>query len=355
MTNIRIRYVTRDVDRYGTPRFYFRRPSQPKVRLPGAPGSDEFMSAYAAALAGDNPAAAARPGRTPEGSFGALALGYFASREFRDLDAATQKWRRRILEAIAREHGQKPVALMEARHVRKLRDAKAETSASEANKIVMALRAVFGWAIERDLVASNPARDVKPIPIRSGGHHTWTDDEIAAFEDAHPIGTAARTAFAILLFTGCRREDVIRIGRQHIRDGRLRYVQAKNEHRKPVAIDMPIPAALREVLDRAPTGTLTFITKANGAPVAYPSFGGLFARWCREAGLPKHCSAHGLRKAHATILANLGASPHEIMSTTGHRTLSEVGRYTREAAQAGLADAAVARLDRRRGKDRPRT
>ena len=36
----------------GVLRFYFRRKGQKKIRLPGVPGSDEFMEAYYEALNG---------------------------------------------------------------------------------------------------------------------------------------------------------------------------------------------------------------------------------------------------------------------------------------------------------------
>jgi site-specific recombinase XerD len=70
-------------------------------------------------------------------------------------------------------------------------------------------------------------------------------------------------------------------------------------------------------------------------------------RWfkdkCRQANLPA-LSAHGIRKATATDLAEQGASPHQIQAVTGHRTLSGVTRYTEAAQRRGLADAAMALL-----------
>jgi hypothetical protein len=50
MAFVKFRYITRDRDRHGTVRFYFRRPGKPKIRLRGLPGSEEFLAAYKAAL-----------------------------------------------------------------------------------------------------------------------------------------------------------------------------------------------------------------------------------------------------------------------------------------------------------------
>jgi hypothetical protein len=51
MARIRLRYVNEFIDRHGKPRYYFRRPGSRSVKLPGLPGSIEFMDAYQAALA----------------------------------------------------------------------------------------------------------------------------------------------------------------------------------------------------------------------------------------------------------------------------------------------------------------
>jgi integrase len=66
-----------------------------------------------------------------------------------------------------------------------------------------------------------------------------------------------------------------------------------------------------------------------------------------SAGLPLECQPHGLRKAAGRRLADAGCTAHEIMAVLGHKTLSEAERYTREANQAHLATAALAKLEGR--------
>ena len=70
---------------------------------------------------------------------------------------------------------------------------------------------------------------------------------------------------------------------------------------------------------------MTFLVTEFGKPYSVAGFGNRFRDWCDQAGL-KHCSAHGLRKALATELANNGATAHEIMAVTGHQSLAEVER-----------------------------
>jgi integrase/recombinase XerD len=123
----------------------------------------------------------------------------------------------------------------------------------------------------------------------------------------------------------------------------LRYRQAKNEHRNPVDLNIPVHPDLQTIIDATPVKHLTFLTTAYGRAFTPAGFGNKFREWSDEAGLP-HCSAQGLRKAAAARLAERGATAHEIMAITGHRSLEEVERYTRAARQGKLADTAMAKF-----------
>jgi site-specific recombinase XerD len=96
---------------------------------------------------------------------------------------------------------------------------------------------------------------------------------------------------------------------------------------------------------------LTFLTTASGAPFTSAGFGNYFRDCCRAAGLPDKCSAHGLRKAACRRLAEAGCSARVIMSISGHKTLAEVERYTREADKMRMAKDAIASIDRRPQND----
>jgi integrase/recombinase XerD len=338
---LKLKHLSGDVDRHGNARFYVRIPGRPKVRIRGVPGSDEFMAAYHAAIAAPTTTA---PGHAVPGSLRHLCQLYFGSIVFKALDIATQTWRRRALDGICRAYGDQPVAKMEDRHVRKIVEERADKPTA-AKKRLRAMQALFKWALEQTppLIRANPARDVKPIRYFEKGHHSWTLEEVEAFEERHPLGTKAWLAMALMLYTACRREDAVRLGPQHVRRGRVQFTQAKNEHRSPVTMDIPLHADLAAAIEASRSRHLTFLTTALGKPFTPGGFGNWFRERCNEAGLP-HCSAHGLRKATAARLAERGATPHEIMAVTGHRSLEEIERYTRAARRAGLADSAMAKL-----------
>ena len=117
-----------------------------------------------------------------------------------------------------------PQDLMEVRHVRNIRDARANHPEA-ANAILKALRQVFSYGVDAELVDRNPAKDVSYLKSGSQGFHSWTPEDLRQFEDRHPVGTKAGLAFALLFETGQRRSDVIKFGRQHIRDGCISFTQ----------------------------------------------------------------------------------------------------------------------------------
>jgi len=178
---------------------------------------------------------------------------------------------------------------------------------------------------------------VRRYKSHGNGFHTWTESEIARFEERHPAGTKARLAFALLLYTIQRRSDVVRFGWQHLQGDAIALRQEKTD--TPLLI--PIHPALADVLAAVPRNNLTFLVNERGKPFTPPSFGNWFRARCNEASLPQ-CSAHGLRKAGATRLANAGCTTDQIKAITGHKALTEVARYTKGADQAKLSRQALA-------------
>jgi integrase len=154
-----------------------------------------------------------------------------------------------------------------------------------------------------------------------------------------------------LLFTGCRRADVVALGPQHIKDGWLTYTQDKNENRNPVTLSLPILPELAEVITATPIGHLNFIISEYGRPYTVEGFGKRFRKWAVAAGLP-HCTPHGLRKAGAARAAENGATANELMAIFGWRDIKQAERYTRAAAQKKLAGRAMAKIA---GMDKPKT
>jgi integrase len=342
MISVRIKYVVEDVDRHGNVRIYFKRRGYPKTRLPGPIGTDVFWSAYREAIEGKVPSKVAKRTKPHENSFRWLCESYYRSAEFKLLSPRTKAVRRRSLDHFCEKYGDRPYERLEPKHVRSLRDAKADHPEA-ANQLLKLLRQLLGFAVANDLVTHNVAKEVPYIRKGQSGFHTWTIEEVRRYESTHPIGTNARLALALLLYTGQRRSDVVGFGRQNVRDGKITFTQGKGKNRHPLTLTIPLLPQLQEILDVTKTGQMVFLTTAFGRPFTSNGFGNRFRKWCDAAGLSQ-CSAHGLRKAGATIAAENGATEHELMAIFGWRTLKQVEIYTRAANQKRLAAGAMHKL-----------
>jgi integrase len=299
----------------------------------------EFMAAYAEAMAGQRTPIASPRRQFLPGTMNALAVSYFGSMSFRSLAPGTQSYHRRIIDRLCKEAGDNRVALLQRKHVVSMMAERSEIGPDSANGLRKVLRAVMKHAIEIGLRQDDPTRDVRAIRVKSDGHHSWTEDEIAQFEARHPIGSRTRLAFALLLYTGQRRSDVVLMGPQHIRDGFLRVKQGKTS----VELLIPVAPQLRDIIAASPIGQMIFLMTQYGKPFSADGFGHWFRAECVKAGLP-HCSAHGLRKACARRLADAGCTQHEIAVITGHTSLKELQRYTKGADQKRLAVSAMQKL-----------
>src|SRR5262245_13176819 len=346
------KFVHGFIDRHGKPRFYFRRPGFRLVPLSGLPWSPDFMRDYEEALT-SQPAPIGSE-RVKPGTIRAVAVSYYNSVAFRSMKPSTQSVYRNIIDRFCREtdkqgheHGDKRAATLHREHIVKLMAARAEKPDS-ANGLRKALRAMMRHAVETGLRADDPTRDVRAIRVKSGGFHSWTDAEISQFENRHPIGSRARLALALLLYTGQRRSDVARMGRQHIRDGILHVRQQKTG----AELAIPVHPDLAAIIAETPVDHLTFLTTQFGQSFKTAGFGNWFREQCDVAGL-KHCSAHGLRKAAARRLAEAGCTEHEIAAITGHASLREVARYTKAADQKRLAAAAMEKVKARTSSGKP--
>ena len=344
-TGVTRNYLMTDKDRHGNVRVYVRRHGR-KVRIRDLATVEEFMAAYRAALEtvrrpGDNKPTAAAPG-----SLLWLVQAYYGAPEFLGLHESTRAKRRAILDGICQEHGAKPFARMEAKHVRlQIRDPKAATPEA-ANGRVKALRQVFKWAVDVGTASSNPARDVPMLASNNpDGFHTWTREEVRQYQERHPSSTKARLALALFLYTGVRISDAVRLGPQMERDGAIHFTEEKNRANKPKHREVPILPALRAELDASPSGHLSYLVTEWGRPFASPkAFGNRFKAWCVQAKLP-HCTAHGLRKAGATFAAEQGATEHQLMAIYGWDSPKQAALYTRAANRKRLAADAMPMVD----------
>ena len=110
--------------------------------------------------------------------------------EFRCFTGSTRKVRKNMLERLRVEHGQKRVAMLTAAHVKaNLGDMSDRPGC--ANSLLKALRVLLRHAVDMGLIHDNPARNVRKLPVRSEGLHSWTENEVEMFEVTHRPVTRA--------------------------------------------------------------------------------------------------------------------------------------------------------------------
>jgi integrase len=299
------------------------------------------MAAHEAAMKGEMaPRLELGASRTVSGTVNAAIVDYLKSTSFTErLRPSTQAMRRAILERFRSEHGDKRIAMLQPEHVERLLN---KLKPYAQRNFLKTLRGLMAFAVKDRIVKVDPTADCKAAHVKdTGGFTPWSDENIKTFEDRHAIGTRARLALALLAFTGQRRGDIVRLGRQHVREGVLSFRQSKTG----VQVDIPVLAELQAVLDATPNEHLTFLVTESGKPFSPAGFGNWFRDRCNEAALPKGLSAHGLRKAAATRLANHGATAHELMAWFGWTSISEAERYTRRANRKALAQGVVRKLE----------
>lgn len=300
------------------------------ARLPDLPENHPDFLAALAALANTKPAS-----RAAAGSLAKLIDDYQRSPAWRELAAATQQNRSRIMVKIRDARGSAQVAHIEPRHIAKDLADFALVPAHNRRKV---WRALFAYAKSLGLRYDNPASSVDLPKPKVNPHRRWQPDHVERFREFWAIGTPQRLAFEVLHWTGARCVDARRLGRQMVTEGWLEFTQDKTGG--PVALpwDCELPewaAALKsdqrhllECLDAH--SNLTFIVTGKGAPRSQKGLSQWFSAAAKEAGLPCELTAHGLRKTRASVLAEIGASATQIGGWTGHESLSEIQEYIRE-------------------------
>ena len=169
-------------------------------------------------------------------------------------------------------------------------------SGASVRHIHAVIRRALNVAVKWQLIAVNPAEDIKQVRLpKSKGHHSWTDDQIATYRTYWKLGTKQRLVFEFALETVSRRGEVVRLGPQHC------YIGEKGERRIRIErthgsgdVDIQISDALAAAIDAMPLPApingvipLTFLHNTiDGSMRSKKALGNDFAGWVKAAGLP---------------------------------------------------------------------
>lgn len=325
-------------DRHGKTRAYYKPQGGKGIALPLPVGSPDFLLAYAKAVEGEKLERAKAKMPTVKDTFRDLLRLYLGSALYSKLSPSSKRNYRVILEKFCEKYGNLPVSQFSRKHASAIL-AKLSDTPEAANTLMKRLRLLLNFAVDIGMIPSNPMAGMKGYKSDSEGYHDWSEQEIAQFMARHPPGTKAHLALMLMLCTGQRKSDAVRMGWGDVANGMIRVRQQKTG--TPLMI--PILPELKAALADLPKDAPAFLLTEYGRPYSAAGFGNWVRDRCDEAGLP-NCSSHGLRKACARRLAEAGCTHHEIKAITGHKTDAEVRRYTAKADQVLLAYSAFEKL-----------
>ena len=315
--------------------FYFQRKKKDKKQyFQSAPGTEAFLLEYNRFL-GIGVEAKKR-----KKSFDELIKLYKASPEFTDLAPKTRDLKYRVMQFIGSYVGPHSVEDMNKAHCDALMNKK--SAPSEANKVRKELSVLFNFAQALEWIpqSKNPAKLTKKRNVNSRGFHTWTREEVEAFEACHQAGSEARLALYLMMCTGAARSDVVKLGWANVKNNKIYFDRQKTDESKASRI----PNFLMEELQNISRDQDTFLITAYGQAYMSDGFGNKFKKWATKAGIP-HCTTHGLRSAMAVKLAHLGATDQMIAAWLAHNGTGEVHTYTKNVEREKLVESAMQLLD----------
>jgi integrase len=339
-------------DRHGVVRWRYRRRGK-TVALPGDPAANtQFEAAYLAAVTGHPAPATLRrlPGAAHPRSLRAAWRLYTQTAHWhgklkpssraQQIALAERFLATPIVEGEALRYGDMPVDQLKRRHIKQVLARYADTPHTAAD-ILRLFRKITGVALDEEWIEQDPTFRLSYRPALIG-FKAWPLEIREAFEARWPLGSTARTVYALALYQGHRRGDIARMRWRDIEAGAGHIVQQKTG----AAVWIPLHDELVKALEAAPRRGDTIVVTQYGKPFSIKALGMRMQDWTRAADIPAGYTLHGLRKTLGKMLAEGGATTRQIMAVLGHSSIAHAELYTREAEQRTLARAGIRLLSR---------
>lgn len=328
--------LRREHTRHGKPVWYYRHGDGPRIRIKGEYGTDEFIAAYKSALS--SPGTSGKGSPINSDTLGWLLHSYRKSPAWSSFSPATRKQRDALFSSFGEVLGANYAEITRKEIASGLQRRKVTPFA--ANNWLKAMRSLFRWALDEELVEIDPTVGVRSLKTKTDGFHAWTDREVEQFERRWRIGTREYLALSVLLHTGLRRGDAIGLGDSN-RCGGVLVLRTEKTGTK---VNIPVHSRLDHAIKMCPVGHKTYLAQLNGEAWNVFSFGNWFHDACVAAGVPG--SAHGLRKLAATRLWEAGVSEAQLDAAMGWKTGSGMSRiYARKADREKLGREAFDKLE----------
>jgi integrase len=329
-------HLHKQITRHGKVTWYVRFGHGARIRIHADFGTPEFQEAYQAAITGERPKP--KPNAV-QGSLGWLWLLYRQSAAWQALKSPTRRQRENIMAHVLETAANNPLSDISRKSILAGIERRSATP-FQAKNFLSTMRGLFVWAVSLDLVRSDPTLGVKAKKPKTNGFPVWSEDDIIQYEQHWPVGTRERVMLDVFAYTGLRRGDAAKVGKQHVRNG----VISMQTEKTGMWVHLPVLPILQRTLDAGPVGDLAFNARRDGQAFSKEGLGNAFREACRAAGI-KGKSAHGLRKAAATRLADNGATESQLEAIFGWSGGQMAALYTRAANRRKGAQSAMSKLD----------
>jgi len=274
-------------------------------RLPGQPGSPEFVAAYHEAQ---------RQRKQPtKGTLFSLISEFRDSAEYPKAKS-TRRAYAFYLRMIEAEFGDMPLAALEAPEIRGEFKAWRDTMADRprtADYAWTTLARVLSVAKDRGRIPVNPCERGGRLYDGGRADQVWSEADLArVISCASP---QMHLALILALWTGQRQGDLLRLPWSAYDGKTIRLQQSKTGRR----VTIPVGAELKAMLDRTEKVGPLILTNTRGRPWTSDGFRASWGKLCTRAGIEDR-TFHDIRGSAVMRLARSSASVPEIATLTGH-------------------------------------
>ena len=259
--------------------------------------------------------------------FRAFVEGEWREARFERRKPATRKTYSHLLDArLLPAFGAKRLDRIAPVEVRRWFDDFSRAAPGNANNGLKLLRAILNLAVARGHLETNPARGIAPNR-RPRMTRFLSRDEIARLYrglDRHASGRCAAQVdiVRLLLLTGCRRNEIVRLRWTEVRDDTLVLEDSKTGPRT-----VPLGSRARAILDGRPRGESPFVFPSPCDPSRpYGDHLSLWYRVRKEAGI-EDVRLHDLRHTHASHAVMNGVPVPVVSRMLGHSNVRMTLRY----------------------------
>lgn len=206
------------------------------------------------------------------------------------------------------------------------------TTATTANHYLTLIRRILNLAVKWGLLEKNPAAGMQKFKEPPHRERYLTKEELPRFlkvldQQEDRLSTAA---IKLLLFTGCRKGEILSLTWGNVEEGRIYLPMTKNGQSRSVLLN----AKAREVLEGlrsqrkegAPDTDFVFPSRHGAAKGHLHDLRKPFDRVCEAANIDG-IRVHDLRHSFATFAVMSGASLYDVQKLLGHSDIGMTQRY----------------------------